>query len=231
MSVGLFLLFPGIFALALPRVIAGVMLALGPIFVGFLLFDTTRSLFLGWVRALAWSVVAAVIVSILLNIELSVVEPQIGVLVGELTSGESGLATMGELLATSLLFALLSVGGMIAAIAPTRINVLSVKFKQISSPWIQHKPELQRSLERVALPRPQVESSPTRAQVLGDRLALVADNGRGSRQPESQGSTERRIERTTNYKPQEMVSPLGQSYRGVAGAKRAAIPVRRASTK
>ena len=40
-------------ALALVRLVAGLLLALGPFFIAFLLFDGTRGLFEGWVRVLA----------------------------------------------------------------------------------------------------------------------------------------------------------------------------------
>src|SRR5439155_567824 len=45
--------------LAAVRMIAGLLLAVGPLFVAFLLFENTRSLFEGWIRVLAGAALAA----------------------------------------------------------------------------------------------------------------------------------------------------------------------------
>ncbi len=56
------------------RLIAGLLLALGPVFVAFALFDTTRGLFEGWVRVLVGTILGAIAVTILLAAELALVE-------------------------------------------------------------------------------------------------------------------------------------------------------------
>ncbi len=47
-------------ALGIVRIVTGLMLALGPFFIAFLMFESTRSLFEGWVRVLAGTALAAV---------------------------------------------------------------------------------------------------------------------------------------------------------------------------
>lgn len=99
-------------AFASVRLVAGLLLALGPLFIAFLLFDGTRSLFEGWVRALAAAAIGAVAVTILLGVELALLEPWLATLIGrreaELPIG--GAAT--ELLVVTLAFALALVAGL-----------------------------------------------------------------------------------------------------------------------
>jgi len=57
------------------RLVAGLLLALGPFFIAFLLFEGTRGLFEGWVRGLAAAALGAVAVTVLLGVELALIEP------------------------------------------------------------------------------------------------------------------------------------------------------------
>lgn len=99
-------------AFASVRLIAGLLLALGPLFIAFLLFDGTRSLFEGWVRALAAAAVGAIAVTMLLGVELALLEPWLATLIArrqaELPIG--GAAT--ELLVVTFAFAFALVGGL-----------------------------------------------------------------------------------------------------------------------
>ena len=62
-------------AFASVRLIAGLLLALGPLFAIFLLFSGTRGLFEGWVRGLAGAALGAVATAIVLGVELALIEP------------------------------------------------------------------------------------------------------------------------------------------------------------
>lgn len=57
------------------RVTAGILLALSPLFAGLLLFDFARGVFSGWARALVFAVVASIVTSLLLGVQLAVMEP------------------------------------------------------------------------------------------------------------------------------------------------------------
>lgn len=59
------------------RAVVALLLALGPVFVVSLLFETTRGLFAGWVRAVVGAMLAAVAVPLVLALELAVMEPQL----------------------------------------------------------------------------------------------------------------------------------------------------------
>lgn len=100
-------------AFASVRLVAGLLLALGPFFIGFLLFEGTRSLFEGWIRALAAAAIGAIAVTVLLGVELALLEPWLADLIArreaQLSIG-GGAAT--ELLVVALAFALALLAGL-----------------------------------------------------------------------------------------------------------------------
>ena len=57
------------------RLVAGLLLALGPFFIAFLLFDGTRGLFEGWLRVLGGAALGALGTAIVLGVELALLEP------------------------------------------------------------------------------------------------------------------------------------------------------------
>lgn len=65
-------------ALGIVRLIAALLLALGPFFAVALLFEATRSLFIGWLRALAGVVIGAAGIALVLMIEMALLEPYLG---------------------------------------------------------------------------------------------------------------------------------------------------------
>lgn len=62
-------------AFAVVRLTAGVLLALAPLFAGLLLFGLSRGLVVGWARALVFALLASTVVTILLGVELALLEP------------------------------------------------------------------------------------------------------------------------------------------------------------
>lgn len=97
-------------ALGLARLAAGLLLALAPIFAGFLLFDVTRSLFSGWLRMLAALLLSSFAVSMILAVSLAALEPWLAQV---LTLRAARLITPAapvELLVISLAFAAITFG-------------------------------------------------------------------------------------------------------------------------
>ena len=66
-----------------------VLLALGPFFIAFLLFDGTRGLFEGWLRVLAGTFLGAVGSAVVLGVELALLEPWLGQLLALRAVGQS----------------------------------------------------------------------------------------------------------------------------------------------
>jgi type IV secretion system protein VirB6 len=95
------------------RVVAALMLALGPLFLAFLMFANTRSLFEGWVRVLAGAAIGSIAVSLILGLELALLEPWLTDVVARRVAGESMMGMPAELVVVMTLFTLI----LIAAIA------------------------------------------------------------------------------------------------------------------
>ena len=89
------------------RLIAGLLLAVGPFFIAFLLFENTRSLFEGWVRVLAGAALAALGISIALAVELALIEPWLTDLLARRTADEWLPGMPVELLVVTIAFALI----------------------------------------------------------------------------------------------------------------------------
>lgn len=92
--------------LGVVRIIAGLMLALGPFFIAFVLFDSTRSLFEGWVRVLAGAALAAVGVALALGLQLALIEPWLAGVLARRLAGEALPSVPVELLVVTSMFAL-----------------------------------------------------------------------------------------------------------------------------
>lgn len=92
--------------LGIVRIIAGLMLALGPFFIAFVMFENTRSLFEGWVRMLAGAALATIGVTITLGLELALVEPWLSNVLARRMAGEALPTVSTELFVIVCLFAM-----------------------------------------------------------------------------------------------------------------------------
>ncbi|MDZ4366972.1 MAG: type IV secretion system protein, partial [Afipia sp.] len=109
-------------SLILLRLVAGLLLALAPLAAGLLLFEQTRGLFSGWLRGLVLAVVGTVGVTIVLGVELALLEPWLADAARLRSLGYATPSAPIELFALTLAFALVQ-GGIIwllAKIAFTR---------------------------------------------------------------------------------------------------------------
>lgn len=102
-------------SLAAVRLAAGLMLALGPFFIAFLLFDSTRGLFEGWLRVLAGTALGALGAGILLGVELAMLEPWLADLIARRQADVAITGVGVELFVVTLVFALALLAMLIAA--------------------------------------------------------------------------------------------------------------------
>jgi type IV secretion system protein VirB6 len=102
-------------AFASARLVAGLLLALGPFFILFLLFDATRGIFLGWLRALIAAAIGATAVLVLLGVELALLEPWLATLIAQRQAQLPLGGAPTELLVVALVFALALIAGLGAA--------------------------------------------------------------------------------------------------------------------
>jgi type IV secretion system protein VirB6 len=101
-------------SLAAVRLVAGLLLALGPFFIAFLMFDATRGLFEGWVRVLAGAALGALGAGILLGVELAMLEPWLADLIAQ-RQADIAIPGIGvQLFVVTLVFALTLLAMMIA---------------------------------------------------------------------------------------------------------------------
>ena len=106
------------------RLIAGLLLALGPLFIAFLLFDATRGLVEGWVKVLSGAVLGTLATSIVLGIELAFLEPWLSNLIAIRGSDTAIPGAAAQLLAATTLFAI----ALLATIAAAARLVWSLRF-------------------------------------------------------------------------------------------------------
>lgn len=102
-------------ALAAVRLVAGLMLALGPFFIAFLLFDSTRGLFEGWLRVLGGAALGALGAAIVLGVELAMLEPWLAYLIALRQAQEPITGVPVELFVVTLVFALALLATLIGA--------------------------------------------------------------------------------------------------------------------
>lgn len=96
------------------RLVAGVLLGLGPVLLGGLLFAGTRGLALGWMRVLLGAALGQVVVALVIALELDMAQAQMTGLVQALTGGQTPVAMADELLITVGVFAVVLLGGLAA---------------------------------------------------------------------------------------------------------------------
>ena len=97
------------------RLIAGLLLALGPLFVAFALFDTTHGLFEGWVRGLVGTFVGGIMVAILLASELALIEVWVADILTQRLAETPVPGAAIALLTVTIVFGVILIAGLAAA--------------------------------------------------------------------------------------------------------------------
>ena len=97
------------------RLVAAMMLALGPYFIALLLFESTRSISEGWMRVLVGAALAAVCVSLCLGFELALLEPWLSNVLARRVAGEALPTVPIELFVTLGFFACTIAASIIAS--------------------------------------------------------------------------------------------------------------------
>jgi type IV secretion system protein VirB6 len=97
-------------SLAVVRIAGGLLLALAPLFAGLLLFDLTRGLFAGWLRGLALVALGSLGLTVLLSVELAILEPWLADVLNRRGLGYATPTAPTELLALVAAFAIAAAG-------------------------------------------------------------------------------------------------------------------------
>jgi type IV secretion system protein VirB6 len=195
------------------RLVAGLLLALGPLFIAMLLFEGTRSLFEGWVRGLIAAILGAVAVTILLSVELALLEPWLTTLLERRQAGLPIGGATTELFVTALAFGLALLGGlgMAARIAMAfRIGTVwrSLADRVGAAAGVR---ELSQSMPLPERRQPPAEQH-SRATAVAEAVARIQ---RQETSLASGGSAALRTPGNTSLRdtPSGAPTPLGQSHR------------------
>lgn len=98
--------------MALLRIAAGFLIAIAPLMGGLLLFAGTAALFEGWLRALVATFLGAILTSLVLSVELSLLEPWLQEVLDQRSAQQATLDAPVELLVMSLAFMLIILGAL-----------------------------------------------------------------------------------------------------------------------
>lgn len=219
-------------SLAAVRLIAGLMLALGPFFIAFMLFGGTRGLFEGWLRVLGGAALGALGAGIVLGVELALLEPWLSHLVSRRLAAQPITGVPVELFVVTLVFAIALVAVLIA-------SARAAYGLRLPPAW-QDSPVLRAALRGEAAQLPGLVREPAAAAADRSRAVMVADAVAATQRreavpaaaahafaaPSSSSQTTRQL--TVHDRQSVQPQPrLGQSFRRRTGSRVSASAGRR----
>jgi type IV secretion system protein VirB6 len=95
------------------KIVLGLLLALGPLFVAFLLFESTRGIFEGWLRAALGFAFMPLFATLALVVQLTLLAPYLLALAQMVASGRPDLPAATAVFILTLVAALVSMAGVI----------------------------------------------------------------------------------------------------------------------
>lgn len=152
-------------SLALLRLMAGLLLALAPLAAGLLLFEATRGLFAGWLRGLVLTLVGSVGVTVVMAVELAVLEPWLRDALQVRGLGYAASSAPIELFAMTLSFAIVQFG-MIWFLG----KVAFMRGWIVFPPLPSLRPETASNLAQASPAAPQAASRLGRAQRISEQV-------------------------------------------------------------
>jgi type IV secretion system protein VirB6 len=201
-------------AFASVRVIAGLLLALGPLFALFLLFDATRGLFEGWVRGIAGAALGALSTAIVLGVQLALMEPW---LIAILELRRQNIPTPSvpvELLVMSLVFALTLLAALIATAKVAQGFHLPVAWRGAAARWAEALRDRNLQPAMAGAEQPEAIDHRSRAHTVADAVAASQRREAGMAPPPPAQLGYRGVAPAAARDiPVAAPMPLGQSYR------------------
>lgn len=155
---------------AFVRIAAALLLALAPLFAAFLLFDGTRGLFEGWLKALLGTALGSLAIAVTLGVELAFVEPWLAMLLARRAGDLDIIGVPAQLLAATTVFAiaLTAVMWLTARIAASlRIPAWA---QALPGSWSHDVPRADMA-RPTAVAHPPIESR-SRAAAIADAVAM-----------------------------------------------------------
>ncbi len=195
------------------KIVLAFLLALGPVFVGLLLFDATRGVFEGWLRASLAFAFAPLFATLGLVVQLVLVEPHLVALVKMVATQVPDLPSATAVFLLSLIGALVSLAGLVGAAViafgfklPARAVAPSDRAGAAAAGSVAVSPLAQ---------QPRAEAVAAAAMAMDRRDIRLVESGRFSRHQPAPGAAP------------EGRRPLGQTHRRTVQPPRAASRARR----
>jgi len=218
-------------AFASVRLVAGLLLALGPLFALFLLFDATRGLFEGWVRGLAGAALGALATAIILGVQLALMEPWLAHIITLRRNNISTPTVPVELLVTTLVFALTLLAALIAAARVAHGFRMPEALRLAPARVAEALRDAPRLLRAAAPGQRQDEAADQRSRAYAIADAVAANQRREALTPPApaQLGTHRinPAAATARDIPVATAVPLGQSYRRRTRGRVSTVAARR----
>lgn len=166
------------------RIAAALLLALAPLFVSFLLFDGTRGLFEGWLKALLGTALGSLAIAITLGVELAFIEPWLATLLARRAGELDIVGAPAQLLAAAIIFAI----ALAAVLWMTARVAISLRIRAwlpaLQSGWAAAAAVPREPARPSAVSHPPIESRSRAAAIadaiaIGQRREMAADDGAG----------------------------------------------------
>lgn len=212
------------------RIVTGLMLALGPFFIAFLMFDNTRSLFEGWVRVLAGAALAAVGVSVALGLELALIEPWLSNVLARRMAGEALPTVATELFVIACLFTIIVLAALWGGARLARAFRLAPLLR--SMPFAEKQLEGHATTVPARLGRTLESTESERSRAAAVASTLVAMNRRERNDPVfatpgAPAPLGRTSELSASNPAVRVTTPVGRSFTRRPGARVSALAARR----
>jgi len=209
------------------RVVAGLLLALGPFFIAFFMFDSTRGLFEGWVRVLAGAALATIGVSIALGLELALLEPWLSGVLARRMAGEALPTMPTELFVIVTLFSIIVLAALFASARIARAFRLPALIQLV--PGVGERVATAGVSRHAVGPVERVESERSRAAAVASFISSASRRDRLEVAAEPAGApTATRIMPTSDKGASiRSTQPVGRSFRRQARARVTASANRR----
>jgi type IV secretion system protein VirB6 len=215
--------------LATVRIVAGLMLALGPFFIAFLMFDATRSLFEGWLRVLAGSALAILGVSLALAMEIAFLEPWLSSALARRMAGQPLPSMPTELFVLTCLFVLIVMAVLLGCTKVMNAFRLPATVKAIVLPRLEPGPDGYRVSSARAGDIHQASGERTRAAAIAGIIRATGyreiSDGTGESSPQT--SRHARVRNDGPSGEGRMSIPLGRSFSRRAANRVSGLAARR----
>ncbi len=205
-------------AMGLIRLLAAILLAVAPLFAGLLLFGATQGFFWGWLRLLVATAISSLMVTIILGVELAILEPWLSNVLNLRQARIATPAAAFELMALAVAFALIQFSAIFAGVR--------LSFSSYVEHWLMQsgakEPKLVHQSLDEASPINTSQSQPGRAD---SRTAIIAQAVAGNQRRDSEranawesgSANDRRTpDQMRDAAQVQPLVPLGQSYRRTA---------------